>query len=140
MKMIRYTQGKGGINLIAENDAEVRLLAELSERQETEETTRGYQRTTIYRVEASGRRWCVNPQCSAHGKVVRKGETMQPHQERVVNELKELTEKRERLALFMGGGVFIGLPDPEQDRLHRQFNIMVQYEGVLQERIDHFPR
>jgi len=65
---------------------------------------------------------------------------MQPHQQRVVTELKELTEKREKLALFMNGNPNWGLlPEAEQQRLRRQFDIMVQYEGVLQERIDHFP-
>ncbi len=65
---------------------------------------------------------------------------MLPHQERVVAELKELTEKREKLASFIGAGtVFASLPADEQARLRRQFDIMVQYEGVLLERIDHFP-
>jgi len=66
---------------------------------------------------------------------------MQPHEERVVIELKELTEKRERLAFFIGRSpVFPNLPADEQARLRRQFDIMLRYEGVLQERIDHFPR
>ena len=65
---------------------------------------------------------------------------MQPHQERVVAELKDLTGKREKLALFIGDGKLFGnLPTDEQARLRRQFDIMVLYEGVLQERIDHFP-
>lgn len=69
-----------------------------------------------------------------------KEEVMQPHQERVVAELKELTEKREKLAVFIGSSPTFGkLPADEQMRLRRQFDIMVSYEGVLQERIDHFP-
>lgn len=67
---------------------------------------------------------------------------MQPHQQRVVAELKDLTEKRERLGAFVAGagnGIFATLPTDEQVRLRRQHDIMVQYEGVLQERIDHFP-
>ena len=67
---------------------------------------------------------------------------MQPHQQRVVAELKDLTEKREKLGAFIAGAgnnLFAGLPADEQTRLRRQFDIMVQYEGVLQERIDHFP-
>lgn len=65
---------------------------------------------------------------------------MQPHEERVVAELKELAEKREKLALFIGESpIFATLPKDEQLRLGRQFDIMLQYEGVLQERIDHFP-
>jgi len=64
---------------------------------------------------------------------------MQPHKERVVAELKDLTGKREKLALFIGDGKLFGnVPTNERARLRRQFDIMVQYEGVLQERIDHF--
>lgn len=67
---------------------------------------------------------------------------MQPHQQRVVAELKDLTEKREKLGAFIAGAgnnLFASVPDDEQRRLRRQFDIMVQYEGVLQERIDRFP-
>jgi hypothetical protein len=67
---------------------------------------------------------------------------MQPYQERVVNELKELSEKREKLATFLAGppsSTLYSLPSDEQTRLRRQLDIMVQYEGILQERIDHFP-
>lgn len=66
---------------------------------------------------------------------------MQPHQERVVNECKDLTEKKEKLGLFIGASSpFNSLPFDEQDRLRRQLAIMIQYEGVLQERIDNFPK
>ena len=64
---------------------------------------------------------------------------LQPHEQRVVVELKELTERREKLATFIAGKMFAEVPTDEQARLQRQFHIMVQYEGVLQERIDHFP-
>lgn len=71
---------------------------------------------------------------------MKKYEHMEAHERRVVDELKELTAKREKLALFIGGNdVFGKLPTDEQSRLRRQFDLMVQYEGVLQERIDHFP-
>jgi hypothetical protein len=66
---------------------------------------------------------------------------MQPHQQRVVAELKELTDKREKLGMFIAGAgtkTFSTLPVDEQALLRRQYDIMVQYEGVLQERIDHF--
>ena len=64
---------------------------------------------------------------------------MQPHQQRVVDELKELTGRRAKLGEFFGTELYRGLPEDEQARMRRQFDIMVQYEGVLQERIDHFP-
>jgi len=65
---------------------------------------------------------------------------MEPHERRVLEELNQLTDKREKLATFIGTSpTFKKLPTDEQSRLNRQFDIMVQYEGVLQERIDHFP-
>lgn len=66
---------------------------------------------------------------------------MESHQERVVAELKDVTDKREKLAIFIGKSpTFQNLPNDEQERLRRQFDIMLQYEGVLQERIYHFPK
>ena len=64
---------------------------------------------------------------------------MQPHQQRVVDELKKLTDKREKLGGVWGTPRFHKLPADEQARLRRQFDIMLKYEAVLQERIDHFP-
>ena len=64
---------------------------------------------------------------------------MQPHQERVVNELKELTDKREKLETFITKSTtFSSLEEMEKKRLMRQHLIMQQYEAVLQERIDAF--
>jgi len=62
---------------------------------------------------------------------------MQAYQERVVDEYKELRSKRERLGLFLAKPP-VPVPSDELDRMRRQFNIMVEYEGVLQERIDRF--
>lgn len=67
---------------------------------------------------------------------------MKPHEQRVVDELKELAERRGKLDTFMNSGnnnAFSALPSGEQNRLHRQFNIMREYEVVLKERIEHFP-
>jgi uncharacterized protein len=65
---------------------------------------------------------------------------MAPHQQRVVDELKELSDRREKLYAFIGTNPLFGrLPSDEQGRLETQLNIMTQYESVLQERIDHFP-
>jgi hypothetical protein len=62
-----------------------------------------------------------------------------PHQQRVVDELKELTDKREKLALFFQNPMFKSLPPDEQRGFRTLIDIMVQDECVLQERIDHFP-
>lgn len=65
---------------------------------------------------------------------------MKPHEDRVVAELKELAERREKLGIFIRTSSFFGnLPEDEQFRLGKQLEIMIQYEEVLQDRIDHFP-
>lgn len=63
----------------------------------------------------------------------------EPYQERVVTELKELREKRGKLGCYVAGNNQFGeLPMDEQRRMRRQLDIMVRYESILQERIDHF--
>lgn len=66
---------------------------------------------------------------------------MEVHQQRVVDELKELEVRRVRLGTFIGENpVFGTLPPEEKERLNRQYAIMLQYEGVLNERIAAFPK
>lgn len=60
---------------------------------------------------------------------------MLPWQERVVVELADLHGKVERLRVFTGTPVFLGLPDAEQVRQARQLSLMYQLCQVLQERI-----
>lgn len=64
--------------------------------------------------------------------------TLVPHQQRVVDEKKELDDRREKLDAFSGTDTFRALPEDEQDRLRRQWDAMRTYSSVLQERIDHF--
>lgn len=64
--------------------------------------------------------------------------TLQPHQQRVVDEKAELDSKRDRLTEFLKGPIFRSLPEDEQERLSRQASIMEQYSGVLAERIVNF--
>jgi hypothetical protein len=61
-----------------------------------------------------------------------------PHQQRVVDEKAELSEKVTKLEIFLGGGTYASLPAAEQTRLSRQFLIMQLYEQVLSERISSF--
>lgn len=63
---------------------------------------------------------------------------MQPHQERVVQEKAELSEKVDKLETFIGGSIYASLPPAEQSRLTRQHLIMQLYEQVLSERIAAF--
>lgn len=64
--------------------------------------------------------------------------TMQTHQERVVTEKSELDEKSAKLNAFFNTSLFEKLSSEEQDRLHRQYELMVQYSAVLGERIAAF--
>jgi hypothetical protein len=64
--------------------------------------------------------------------------TMQPHQQRVVDEKTELDEKSSKLNAFFNTAVFDKLSSEEQDRMHRQYELMVQYSAVLGERIAAF--
>jgi hypothetical protein len=63
---------------------------------------------------------------------------MQPHQERVVQEKKDLDEKLAKLRLFFTGDIFGTLDEDEQNRLKRQENVMHLYSEILGERIAAF--
>lgn len=63
----------------------------------------------------------------------------QPHQQRVVDEKRELDEKLTKLDAFGRTELFKSLPAEEQGRLNRQHSLMEQYSAVLGERIAAFP-
>ena len=63
---------------------------------------------------------------------------MQPHQERVVAEMKELDEKIVKLDTFRHSPLYETLPVAERDRLTRQYAHMKDYSNVLAERIAAF--
>ena len=63
---------------------------------------------------------------------------MQPHQQRVVDEKAQLSEKLDKLETFEGGAIYASLAPAEQSRLTRQLLIMKLYEQVLSERISAF--
>ena len=66
---------------------------------------------------------------------------MQPHEERVVTEQKELLEKLNKLRGFIDSNPNFGkLPYDEQGRLKIQRFIMQEYSAVLLDRIDNFLR
>lgn len=64
--------------------------------------------------------------------------TLQPHQQRVVDEKATLDANVEKLRAFIDGPVFIGLIEPEQSRLRQQFHAMTAYSLILGERIEAF--
>lgn len=64
--------------------------------------------------------------------------TLQPHQQRVVDEKRELDDRIEKMNAFFRTPTFHGLDAAEQGRLSRQAGIMMQYSAVLSERIAAF--
>jgi len=63
---------------------------------------------------------------------------MQPYQERVVEEKRQLDEKTKRLEAFMGGDIFPTLPKDEQERMKEQRAAMTRYSDILGRRIAAF--
>jgi hypothetical protein len=61
-----------------------------------------------------------------------------PHQQRVVDEKRDLDDKREKLGNFKNTDLFASLPWQEQERLNTQAHIMTMYSAVLGERIAAF--
>jgi hypothetical protein len=64
---------------------------------------------------------------------------MAPHQQRVVDEKRELDEKLSKLSSFGTTPLFASLPADEQGRLNRQHSVMEEYSRILGERIAAFP-
>lgn len=63
---------------------------------------------------------------------------MEPYQQRVVDEKRELDVKTKALESFASTKVFGSLDPQEQARLHLQFYLMRGYSEVLSERIEGF--
>ncbi len=63
---------------------------------------------------------------------------MEPHEERVVTEQRDLNEKIKKLRVFVKGEVCRGLPRKDQILLHRQLNVMFKYYDILALRIARF--
>ena len=66
---------------------------------------------------------------------------MQPHQERVVNEKRELDEKLAKLKAFCFGesnAIFRGLHPIDRNLLEDQFTVMERYSSILDSRIKRF--
>jgi hypothetical protein len=64
--------------------------------------------------------------------------TLQPHQQRVVDERAELDGKLAKLNTFIDGATFSALDADEQDRLKQQAATMTMYSDILTERIAAF--
>jgi hypothetical protein len=88
--------------------------------------------------------WPINPglcgRC-AWPELEHEEKPMKPHQQRVVNEKKELDEKLTKLHAFCFGGnnkIFSALDPSERDRLESQYSAMKQYSDILEQRIANF--
>lgn len=64
--------------------------------------------------------------------------TFLPHQQRVIEERKEVAVKAVALSEFFKTDIYKSLGLDEQRRLRRQIGIMDLYVGVLDERIEAF--
>lgn len=64
--------------------------------------------------------------------------SLAPHQQRVVDEARELDERSAKLEAFFVTPIFQSLPKDEQDRMARQFDAMALYSSILKERIANF--
>ncbi|AUM58564.1 hypothetical protein KNT81_gp207 [Proteus phage phiP4-3] len=63
---------------------------------------------------------------------------MQPHQQRVIDEKNELSDKIYKLSSFRTTDMFNSLSEKEQALLTVQLNTMIEYENILEERIQLF--
>lgn len=63
---------------------------------------------------------------------------LQPHQERVVAEKKDLDEKIAKLSAFFDTETFAKLPDVDKGDLERQMAFMQGYSDTLGLRINRF--
>ena len=64
--------------------------------------------------------------------------TLQPHQQRVINEKREIDERIEKLNVFFNTETFRNLSRQEVFLLIEQEDSMSQYSGILTRRIELF--
>jgi len=65
-------------------------------------------------------------------------EDFMPHQQRVVGEFVQLSDKVGKLRTFVGGRLFITLPPEERAILREQLSAMESYMDVLAKRVARF--
>lgn len=63
---------------------------------------------------------------------------MLDYQQRVVDEQRDLDEKRQKLNVFIRTEMYRALPQDERDRLANQSMVMYQYSRILTQRIAAF--
>ena len=63
---------------------------------------------------------------------------MQDFQQRVIDEKKALDEKMNKLDAFLDAENRMTISEEEEERLKKQYNIMIDYSEILAERIAAF--
>jgi hypothetical protein len=63
---------------------------------------------------------------------------MEPYQQRVIDEEKELTDKLVKLDAFLLSPTFLMLPEVEKESMRKQSYYMMRYAQMLKERIARF--
>ena len=61
---------------------------------------------------------------------------IQPHQQRVLDEKQELDTRIEKLSSFLHSENIHKASAEEQELLHKQLDVMIDLQQVLQQRID----
>ncbi|WP_340618706.1 crAss001_48 related protein [Xenorhabdus entomophaga] len=64
--------------------------------------------------------------------------TLQPHQQRVIDELAELNERIEKLSVFIGGDIYNALEETDRYLLRVQRSAMYNYAEILHMRVKRF--
>lgn len=66
------------------------------------------------------------------------GKVYLPHQQRVIEEHKDLRERRLKLVAFLESPAFAALDVAERNRMQKQQQLMYELERVLQARVSNF--
>lgn len=61
-----------------------------------------------------------------------------PHEQRVIDEHRELTVRVNKLAAFFGTQLFAGLPEADRSLLRAQHGCMTAYAAILDARVNRF--
>ncbi|MDC9603518.1 crAss001_48 related protein [Xenorhabdus griffiniae] len=65
-------------------------------------------------------------------------QTLQPHQQRVIDELAELNERIEKLSVFIGSNTYNALEESDCYLLKMQRSAMYNYAEILHMRVKRF--
>ncbi|WFQ80496.1 hypothetical protein PXH59_04995 [Xenorhabdus sp. SF857] len=65
-------------------------------------------------------------------------QTLQPHQQRVIDELAELNKRIEKLSGFIGGDIYNALEETDRYLLRVQQSAMYNYAEILHMRVKRF--